>query len=171
MFKTLAILSVGSLCAAAQSPVPPPTPQNLRPPAGQKLLLKAKGVGDQIYTCRSMEGSFAWTLKAPDARLLDGEGKLIGHHFAGPAWEATDGSRVVAKVSSTMTSPDPHSIPWLLLSATEHHGNGVMQDVLSIQRLNTEGGRPPANSCGSSQQGAQLRVPYKAEYDFYGVVK
>ncbi len=128
-------------------------------------------MGDQIYTCKSMEGTYAWTLTAPDARLLDDNGKLIGHHFAGPAWEATDGSRVTAKVSATMTSPDPHSIPWLLLTATGHQGNGTMQNVLSIQRLNTEGGRPPANGCGNSHEGSQLRVPYKAEYDFYGIAK
>jgi hypothetical protein len=118
-----------------------------------------------------MEGTHAWTLKAPDARLLDDNGKLIGHHFAGPAWEATDGSRVTAKVSATLTSPDSHSIPWLLLTATGHQGNGTMQNVLSVQRLNTEGGRPPANGCGNSHEGSQLRVPYKAEYHFYGIAK
>ncbi|MDQ2841340.1 MAG: DUF3455 domain-containing protein [Acidobacteriota bacterium] len=54
----------------------------------------------------------------------------------------------------------PALIPWQLLNATEHHGNGTMQNVLSIQRLNTEGGKPPANGCGNSHEGAQLRVFY-----------
>ena len=52
-------------------------------PGGSDLLLTAKGDGSQVYTCS--EGH--WTLKAPDAQLLDEHGKGIGKHFAGPTWQ------------------------------------------------------------------------------------
>jgi acetyl esterase/lipase len=44
------------------------------------VLLTAAGDGSQVYTCTDGH----WTLKAPDARLLDEHGQLIGTHFAGP---------------------------------------------------------------------------------------
>ena len=34
---------------------------------------------------------------APDASLLDAKGQVIGKHFAGPSWQANDGSIVVGE--------------------------------------------------------------------------
>ena len=52
-------------------------------PPGSRLLLRAVGSGDQVYGC--VNGR--WELKAPDAKLLNQEGSVIGRHFAGPTWE------------------------------------------------------------------------------------
>jgi Protein of unknown function (DUF3455) len=46
-----------------------------------------------------------------------------------------------------------------------------MSRVLSIQRLNTKGGKEPANGCDNSHVRREVRVPYEAEYYFYGNIK
>jgi hypothetical protein len=171
MRRMLVIFSLAVLCAAAQGNLQSTLPSNLRVPATQKLLFQAHGVGGQIYTCKAATGTYAWTLEAPDAQLLDIHGEVLGRHFAGPTWEAKDGSSVVGKAVATAASPDPHSVPWLLLDAIRHEGNGRMNQVLSIQRLDTKGGKAPANGCDDSHVGAETRVPYEAEYYFYGNIK
>src|SRR5579863_3954842 len=70
------------------------TPKELQPPANEQILLKVHAKGDQIYSCKADGARFAWTLNGPDAQLFDKDGKLFGKHFAGPSWEANDGSRV-----------------------------------------------------------------------------
>jgi hypothetical protein len=42
-----------------------------------------------------------------------------------------------------------------------------MKNVSSIQRLQTKGGKAPANGCDESHRGAQARVSYTADYYFY----
>jgi hypothetical protein len=153
---------------SARADLPSTLPAELRAPASQKLILKAHGVGDQVYICQAVEGNYAWTLKAPDARLLDADGRQLGRHFAGPTWEAKDGSSVVGKPVANVPSPDPRSVPWLRLDAVRHDGSGAMSQVLSIQRLNTNGGKAPTQGCANSQVGAEVRVPYQADYYFYG---
>src|SRR5271165_5501707 len=68
-------------------------PQQLQPPAGEQVLLQVHAKGDQVYVCKEGATEFAWSLKAPDAQLFDKESNPVGKHFAGPSWEAKDGSR------------------------------------------------------------------------------
>jgi Protein of unknown function (DUF3455) len=143
-------------------------PTSLQPPADQKLLLQAHGAGDQVYVCEGSDTGYQWTLKAPDAQLLASDGQVIGRHFAGPTWEAKDGSRVVGKAAANVPSPDAKSVPWLLLNATGHEGAGTFSGVLSVQRLNTQGGKAPAEGCDKEHVGTETRVPYQADYLFYG---
>jgi hypothetical protein len=119
-------------------------------------------VGDRIYLCDAS----SWAFSRPDARLLDDSGKQIGLHSAGPAWEYSDGSRVIAKAAASAT-PDSNSIPWLLLKATDHHGEGVMKKVTSIPRLSTQGGMAPAGGCDAQHKGQESRSHYTAIYLFY----
>src|SRR5467141_5029129 len=140
-------------------------PQQLQPPANEHLLLQVHAKGDQVYTCKADAAQFTWTLKAPDAQLFDENGKLFGKHFAGPSWEANDGSRVTGKAVANAPSPDANSIPWLLVNIVTHEGNGVLSRVTTILRLNTKGGKAPATGCDASHLG-QERVPYSADYLF-----
>jgi hypothetical protein len=142
-------------------------PQQLQPPANEQLLVQVHAKGDQIYTCKSDAAQFSWTLKAPDAQLFDKEGKPFGKHFAGPSWEANDGSRVTGKAIANAPSPDPDSIPWLLVNVVTHEGNGVLSRATTIQRLNTKSGKAPTTGCDASHVGLELRVPYSADYLFY----
>jgi hypothetical protein len=143
-------------------------PKELRVPEGQTLLLRLHGEGKQIYSCRNAADVYAWKLKGPEAKLVDDDGKVVGRHFAGPTWESTDGSRVTGKLAASVASSDANSIPWLLLSAASHEGTGVMQRVLSIQRLDTKGGAAPSTGCAAGRENTETSVPYEASYYFYG---
>ena len=140
----------------------PTVPDNLKPPANETLALQAQAAGDQVYTC---DGS-TWVLPRPDAKLLEKSGTQVGSHSAGPTWEWSDGSRVIGRPVANAT-PDPDSIPWLLLTATRHEGDGVMKNVSSIQRLSTKGGKPPISGCDASHKGQEARSHYTAVYYFY----
>jgi hypothetical protein len=142
-------------------------PQQLRPPANEQLLLRVHAKGDQVYVCKGEGSQFAWTLKAPDAQLFDQEGKPFGKHFAGPSWQANDGSRVTGKAIANAPSPGADSIPWLLVNIVSHDGSGVLSRATTIQRLNTKGGKAPASGCDSSHSGQEVRVSYSADYLFY----
>jgi hypothetical protein len=155
-----AVLIVLNLCGRAQSL--PSIPDNLKPPANETLILQAHAVGDQIYVCNAS----SWAFSRPDAKLLDDSGKQIGSHFAGPTWEYSDGSRVMAKQAAAAT-PDSNSIPWLLLKATDHQGEGVMKRVTSVLRISTKGGTAPADTCDNQHKGREARSHYTAAYLFY----
>ena len=112
-------------------------------------------------------GQFAWVLKAPEAQLTDKNGKPFGKHFAGPSWEANDGSRITGKAAANAPSPDADSIPWLLITVVSHSGEGVLARVSSVQRLNTKGGTPSASGCDAAHAGQEQRAPYSADYLFF----
>jgi hypothetical protein len=148
-------------------------PDNIKPPGDQHLVLRGHASGDQIYICQPSaigDAKSAWVLSAPDAKLIDDTGNEIAKHYAGPTWQSTDGSQVKGKVVS-QTVPDPGSIPWLLLTAVDHSGTGIMSDVGTIQRLNTKGGKAPAAGCDAQHQGEKMRVSYTADYYFYAPAK
>ncbi|HYA98199.1 MAG TPA: DUF3455 domain-containing protein [Methylomirabilota bacterium] len=151
-----------SLAGAAQE-----VPKQLEPPAGERLLLKVHADGDQIYACKGEGAQFGWLLKAPEAKLTDKDGKPFGRHFAGPSWEADDGSLVVGKAVANAPSPDANSIPWLLVTVVSRKGDGVLSPVTTIQRLNTKGGKAPASGCDAGHANAEARVQYSADYLFY----
>jgi hypothetical protein len=158
--------AVFSLPAAAQQAVQQ-VPQQLQPPANEQPLLRVHAKGDQVYTCKGDGTQFSWTLKAPDAQLFDKDGKVFGKHFAGPSWEANDGSRVTGKAVANAPSPDADSIPWLLINVVSHDGSGLLSSATSIQRINTKGGKAPASGCDAAHSGAEVRAPYSADYVFY----
>lgn len=142
-------------------------PPQLQPPANEQLLLEVHAKGDQVYTCKNDGAQFSWTLKTPDAQLFDKDGKPFGKHFAGPSWEANDGSRVVGKAVANAPSPNADSIPWLLVKVASHEGTGALSTATSIQRLNTKGGKAPASGCDAAHADQEIRMPYSADYLFY----
>ena len=159
--------------ATAQGNSRPDVPDKIKAPAGEQVVLKAYASGSQIYVCQQGgDGKFAWTLKAPEAELRDDQGKIIGHHYAGPAWKHNDGSEVTGKAVARVDSPDPDAIPWLLVNAVGHSGSGVLAGVTTIQRINTKGGHPPAAAeCSVGKQNAEVKSPYTADYYFYAQAK
>lgn len=159
------LLSTSSLSAAEP---PDGLPESLRVPPGHELLLRALAVGVQIYTCQATAAGYEWAFKAPEASLFNGNVQLIGTHYAGPTWQAPDGSRVVGARVEAADAPNPASIPWLLLRATAHEGTGPFSEVTYIQRVLTGGGvAPPAQGCDASHVGEEARVDYIAMYYFY----
>ena len=150
-------LVLAVVCMARDS-IAQTTKESIDVPPHSRLVLRAVGSGDQVYGCVSGH----WALKAPDAKLLNQEGSVIGRHFAGPTWQLNDGSWVKGRAVAKQFAPDATAVPWLLLESVG--GAGRLGTVRFIQRTGTHGGNAPAGSCSES---AMRRVPYTATYSFY----
>ena len=143
-------------------------PEILKVPDGNVLLLRARGRGVQKYT----PPVSATSKPTPHAVLLTGdedEGDLAAIHFGGPTWEALDGSSVVGDAANAKhyPAPDPDGVDWLLIPAKSTSGNGLFSPVTYIQRLYTDGGKPPAENCDQADNDSEILVEYSAEYRFY----
>jgi hypothetical protein len=139
-------------------------PEALQVPVNEQLVVQVHAKGEQIYSCKVDGTQAGWTLKAPDAQLFDKDGKAFGKHFAGPSWEANDGSTVVGNAAANAPSPDADAIPWLLVKVVSRSGEGVLARVTSIQRINTKGGKAPGSGCDAEHAGREVRVAYSADY-------
>ncbi len=172
--KMLALTAVATCCvtvlAGCVGPQPSAVPANLNVAPTQVLSQELKATGVQIYRCASAKDDasrFEWQFVAPEADLFDQGGQKIGWHYAGPSWESTDGSKVVGTVQAQNTGPDANAIAWLLLSAKSNSGTGIFSQTQSIQRLQTVGGKAPADGCNQTALGKEARMPYRAIYRFY----
>jgi hypothetical protein len=166
----LAVLMTGCATHSSWTLSYPVVPDTLRVSANETLSFAAKAKGVQIYECRAKTngaGEYEWVFKAPEADLFDARGKRIGRHYGGPTWAGIDGSKVVGEVKGREPSTETNAIPWLLLTAKKHEGNGVFSRVTSIQRLETMGGKAPGGGRDPSKLGTEARVPYTAVYYFY----
>lgn len=131
---------------------------------GETLLATVNAVGAQVYECKTdAGGKLVWQFREPIATLFV-DGKTVGRHYAGPNWEMSDGSAVMAKVSGRSPGASQHDIPLLKLAVTAQRGAGQLAGVTTIQRINTRGGTAEG-SC--DRHGAFLSVPYTADYTFY----
>ncbi|GGA45053.1 DUF3455 domain-containing protein [Dyella nitratireducens] len=135
--------------------------------AAKPHAIEAFAKGAQIYSCKAANGNYAWALKAPDATLSDAKGHAIGKHFAGPSWQAEDGSVVVGEPISVSPSPDAGAVAWIVMHAKSHTGQGEMASVQYIVRTRTEGGVAPATGCDAAHVGTETRVSYSAVYLFF----
>jgi len=165
LVAALAALSLVAQAALAGPPSPTGVPDEVQVDVGNKVFLIGHGVGVQIYTC---DGS-VWSAAVPRAKLYDDNGKLIISHFAGPSWEAKDGSKAVGTVVNKVIVNE-RAIPWVLLSAATTPGldGDRLVDTTFIQRTNTTGGlTPPAADCDAATAGTVVEVPYTAEYVFW----
>jgi Protein of unknown function (DUF3455) len=103
---------------------------------------------------------------------LTGDNGQVITHYAGPTWEAPDGSKVTAKPIArdpdvVVLPPDAKDIQQLLLKATPTPG-GTLGATTFIQRLNTQGGtQPPTAECKAQTVNKVKEVPYKADYVFF----
>jgi hypothetical protein len=151
--------------APAALAAPSDVPDELR--VDGPLVTIVHAVGAQVYKCTAdAGGTRAWVLKGPDA-TFKGPGGLKGRHFEGPSWESSvDHSKVAGQKIADHQSPEPSAVSWLLLKAASHDGTGLFSTVTFIQRLHTTGGKAPAAPCGP--ESPDLRVPYTADYVFYG---
>ena len=138
-------------------------PAALKPDTHETLAMVVPAKGVQIYECRGEK----WTFVAPEAELFDASGKRIGRHYAGPTWEAADGSKVAGSVRQRADAPAAGAIPWLLLGTKSVGPAGSFSKVTSIQRVNTVGGIAPKNGCSQATVGTPARINYMADYYFF----
>ena len=146
-------------------------PEAVRVPMGQKLMMSTTGVGEITYECREkkdMAGAHEWAFVGPMATLYSGDKKTVGKYYAGPTWEAADGSKVSGK-QLAVAPASPGNIPLQLVKADPAMGAGAMTGVSYIQRLNTKGGVAPAMACDAASKGKRQQVAYEADYVFYGM--
>jgi hypothetical protein len=179
LIRTFRHLALGIVIAAAvispaqgahAGPAEPEVPDSIAVPDGNKLFGVGHAVGVQIYSCNATSGGFTWAFVAPQANLYDDRGKLIMTHFAGPTWQAKDGSFAVGRREAGV-NVDPTAIDWLLLSVPSSSA-GQDGDHLAgttfIQRIATSGGlAPDAEECNADTAGTQAEVPYTADYYFW----
>jgi hypothetical protein len=160
------------LSVFASSEAPPTVSETFPVPPDAVLLFSSHARGVQVYECQQ---NGEWAFHAPRAELFDPQSyQRTGIHYGGidrgltpgPWWESVqDGRRIRGAVVDRAPSPNPDSIPLLLLQVMEQQGTGVFSGVSSIQRLNTVGGVSPTGPCAP---GAQRWVDYTADYYFYG---
>jgi len=143
-------------------------PEQIKVPAGYSPVLTVHAKGDQIYQCTVNGGEYSWQTLAPDAKLFDEQGNIVGNHTAGPLWDYKEGSQVVGKVLKKIEMAPGSSISWLLVEVVSHKGDGLFSNVSYINRINTQGGLPPSSGCDANHPGGEKRVPYAADYVFYG---
>ncbi len=139
------------------------------PPSAEHAILTLHAIGSQIYGCQPVgsRDQYQWIFIAPAARLFDSGAGEVGTHGDGPTWNYQDSSSVQGVVKAKSASPDPASVPWLLLQATKPRGSGLLTRVEYIRRSETQGGVAPAAGCDPSHRGELARVPYTATYTFY----
>ena len=136
--------------------------EGLEPDSNERVAFKVYAEGFQVY---SWNGS-VWVLVGPDATLYANpnyRGK-VGTHYGGPTWESNSGSYVKG-ANPVRCTPDPDSIQWLKLEASETGGSGIFAGVTHIQRVNTSGGKAPSEP--GTFIGEEARTPYTTEYYFY----
>jgi hypothetical protein len=159
LFSAVLLSSLAPIAGGAAEEIP----DTIAAP-GEKLVTTAQAVGAQIYECaRDPSGSLAWQFREPIATLVV-NGRTVGRHYAGPNWEMSDGSSVGGRVAGKAPGASSNDIPLLKLAAVPHLGNGQLNGVTTIQRLNTRGGQA-SGACDKA--GALLNVPYTADYAFY----
>ncbi len=171
MPRLLQVLAIASLCAGAAyaQSAPSDIPASLKPTGNVALVLQAHAIGSQIYQCTAApDGTYSWTLKAPDAELRDSTGRVVISHSAGPTWQHRDGSVISGKMLAKEPAPDGKSIPWLLVSADNSKSHpGALSKVTFVQRIHTEGGQPPTSGCEARHKEAEFASKYQADYLFY----
>ena len=159
----LALLALASIPVAragedSRAPdLPSPLCDRLQLSPGDKVAFHVYALGVQIYRWNGT----SWVFVAPAARLFaDAEyyGE-VGIHYAGPTWESHSGGKVIASRLGGCT-PDPTAIPWLLLQTVSTEGPGIFDRVTY-----TSGGLAP--TAPGPSIGAEVEVPYAAEYYFY----
>ena len=144
------------------------TPDRTLPPVTAHLAYTARGEGVQIYRCTRQDATYGWVFQSPEATLTDpATHQPLGTHGAGPTWIWSDGSSITGKVLEK-SSPDPASIPSLLLATTPTGSTkGALTSITFVRRSETHGGNAPATGCDALHANTTLRVPYTATYAFY----
>lgn len=167
---TLLVLILVPMAGYGAPVTPPVTVMDSAIMTSEHFQFAFDATGVQIYRCEatSTAGGFEWHFIAPDAILFDRQNQVAGKHYAGPTWEATDGSHIVAKVKARAPALEASAIPWLLLETVTSKGPGLLSGITSVQRINTVGGTAPTEVCQATLMGTERRVPYRATYYFYG---
>jgi len=152
-------LAVGAALAHAAAAQ---VPEAIAAP-GETVVATFHAEGAQVYDCKAdAGGKLGWQFREPIATLLR-DGATVGRHYAGPSWEASDGSAVTGKAVANVPGTTLGDIPCLKLDVVAKRGSGLLSNVSTVQRTNTHGG-VATGSCDKA--GTFNSVPYSADYVF-----
>lgn len=142
--------------------LPGPAGDSIAVPPGNSLSCHVYALGVQIFRWNADR----WECTGPEAMLFadSGHARQVGVLYAGPTWEADDGSKMNA-VPLRACAPFRGAVPWVLLRATPTGDRGTLSKVTYVQGVNTIGGTAPSEPGRSN--GEEARVPYTTEYFFY----
>ena len=162
MTDRLAFCLLLAAAASVASSAAAQVPEAIAAP-GESVVATFHAEGAQIYDCKAdAGGKLAWQFREPIATLLR-DGTTVGRHYAGPNWEAGDGSAVTGKAVANAPGTTPGDIPWLRLDVVARRGNGVLSGVTTVQRTNTHGG---VLNGACDKAGGYFSAPYSADYVF-----
>ena len=182
---------MNQMAFAADKPIS--IPDELNPPPGNELFVKAEASGTQNYICLQSGSTMAWTFLGPQATLFkpvrwpnqEFQWQIATHFFspnaaengtARPTWQSSlDTSAVWGLAIVTVNDPNvvaEGAIPWLLLQAvgTKSGVTGApgLAQTTYIQRVNTAGGIAPSTGCAAPEDAGHIAyVPYTTDYYFY----
>ena len=116
----LAALSLLSVAEATAEPVnPPPVPDNIRIPAGNRAFLVGHALGTQNYSClpagvdSAGDPRYAWTLFTPQATLFAHNHKEITTHYCRPnPYEPSPSPLTDGPIRATWQDSKDTSIVW-----------------------------------------------------------
>jgi hypothetical protein len=151
----------------------PDVPTDIQVTSTAVLVAAYAAVGTQTYTClATVSGdttTYAWSATSvPSATLYGQTCAQAATHYAGPHWQANDGSIILGTKVRSDPSITAASIPRLLLSAVVDGGvTGILTPVTAVQRLDTVGGIAPSAGCDAAHVNGTVAVPYTANYYFY----
>jgi len=153
----------GLLATPASTQVAPNSAPATFGVADRTLLLVVHGVGAQIYECKPDAGGHdIWTFREPIAALFK-DGRSVGRHYAGPAWELTDGGAISGKLAASAPGATADDVAVLKLDVVSRRGGGALADATLVLRLNTRGGV----LAGPCETAGDLRAEtYAADYLF-----
>ena len=160
IFAAFAVTATLGLAAnaAAQTKLPPDIEA-----AGEAAFLTLHAEGAQVYDCKEKDGKWGWAGREPIATLIL-DGKTVGWHGVGPAWDLTDGSSLTGKILAVVPAPTgDKDVPWVKLQVASSRGTGKLTGATTIQRINTVGGKP-SGSCAKA--GELQSVAYSTDYVF-----
>jgi hypothetical protein len=137
----------------------------IRAPTEVEPAFELAATGVQIFRCEPDKDGFRWAFRLPEAELRDARGQVVAHHGANYSFEDVDGSRLLGTIVGYDSAPSEDSVRWLLLR-TQSFGQGELEKVTYVQRIDTAGGMPPTQ-CPADQANQILRVPFSAKFVFY----
>ena len=160
--RVLPVTAAAALTMSAFGSMAADLPETIRAP-GEIAVLQVHAAGAQIYECKTGPAGAGptWQFREPIATLLR-DGKTIGRHYAGPTWEV-GGSSIVGKMTGRSPGTTSKDIAWLKLEVTDRRGDGPLQEVSTVQRINTVGGALDGSCDGVGDLRAE---PYAADYVF-----
>ena len=98
-------LAAAAMVAMVAKAAAAPVPDAIAAP-GETVVAAFHAERAQVYDCKlDASGKLAWQLREPIATLLR-DGVTMGRHYAGPNWEARDGSAITGRVVANVPAYD-----------------------------------------------------------------